>query len=353
MARRKQPLIAVDAITNASAAASGPVGPDDGDASIVDERLRLIFMCCHPALPPTASAALTLRLVAGLRLSEIARLFLVTEPTMSARLTRAKRKIVDSGIPFAVPSQGRLPDRLDTVLAVIYLVFTEGYAATSGPHAMRTGLSDEAIRLARTVEDLLPGEPAVVALLALMLLQHSRRDSRVDDSGRVVLLPLQDRRRWRHDEITEALGLLASTGGEEQRSSSAGRYRLQALIAAEHATATRAGDTDWSSIATHYAELERRWPSPIVRLNRAVAVAETDGPAAALGLLNGLHEALPGNHRVWTVEAELLTRLGRSAEALVAFDRAIELVANATERAHLVNRRAQVSGLVAAPESAS
>ena len=340
-AARKIPLIIVDEETNARAAANADV------PEIADERLRLIFTCCHPALPAPGSAALTLRLVAGLSVSEIARLFLVTETTMSARLTRAKRKIVAAGVPFAVPSRERLAERVDTVLAVIYLVFTEGYRATAGPQLVRTEVAEEAIRLAQVVDELVTDQPAVPALLALMTLQHSRRDSRLDSHGSLILLPDQDRTTWHHDEISSGLEYLArSMDGDPPASAErvARRYQLQALIAAGHATAPSADATDWTAIAAYYAELDELTESPIVRLNRAVAVAEADSPATAMALLEGLDDAIPTNHALPTVRGELLDRLGRRAEAVAAFDRALDLVTNDAERAHLLARRAEVAG---------
>jgi RNA polymerase sigma-70 factor (ECF subfamily) len=344
MKARKLPLLAI------SRDDSPPSTALDADAStIADERLRLIFMCCHPALPPGASAALTLRLVAGLRVNEIARLFRVSEPTMAARLTRAKRKIVAAGIPFATPPPHRLVERLEAVLAVVYLVFTEGYRATTGPRLLRTELGDEAIRLGRTLDELIPGDRAIEALLALMILQHSRRSSRVDGQGRLVLLADQDRDGWRHDEIAEGLRLLAasigpttSTPAEEQSERLATRYRLEAMIAAAHATAPTHADTDWSAIASLYAQLEQLTASPVVRLNRAVAVAEANGAAAGLALLDGLDGILGASKDLAVVRAELLGQLGRRAESVAAFTEAIAMATNEAERAHLEQRLASL-----------
>jgi RNA polymerase sigma-70 factor, ECF subfamily len=332
-----------------------PLAVDDRDApqhgrtvddEIVDDRLRLIFMCCHPAVPPGSAAALTLRLVAGLKVSEIARLFLVSEATMAARITRAKRKIVDAGIPFAVPPPGRLVERLEVVLAVIYLVFTEGYVATAGSHLVRPDLCDEAIRLGRILDELVDGQPAVEALRALMVLQHSRRSSRVGEGGRPVLLAEQDRTRWHYDEIADGLRLLAAAlarrANDPAAERLAARYRVEALIAAAHATAVSPDTTDWSAIAALYAELEQLTGSPVVRLNRAVAVAEADGPAAALAMLDGLDEVLDHSKHLAAVRGELLDRLGRPAESAAAFAAAIELATNDAERAHLEERRNSV-----------
>lgn len=339
MAARKLPLLAVDERTNNRVATADV---DALDEAIPDERLRLIFMCCHPALPPGSSAALTLRLVAGLHVSEIARLFLVSETTMAARLTRAKRKVVDAGIPFAVPPAERLVERLEVVLAVIYLVFTEGYVATNGPRLVRTELGDEAIRLGRILDELVDGQPAIGALLALMILQHSRRSSRVGDDGQPVLLANQDRETWHHDEIAEGLRLLARSmrascddhGGERL----AARYRIEALIAAAHATAASPADTDWHAISVLYAELEAMTGSPVVRLNRAVAVAESEGPASGLALLDGLDELLGRSKDLMVVRGELLHRLGRRDEATAAFTRAIDLATNDAESSYLSQR---------------
>jgi RNA polymerase sigma-70 factor (ECF subfamily) len=338
MKARKLPLLAVDRDDSPA-----PVDSDESSV-IADERLRLIFMCCHPALPSGASAALTLRLVAGLGVTEIARLFRVSEATMAARLTRAKRKIVAAGIPFATPPPHRLVERLEAVLAVVYLVFTEGYRATSGPQLLRTDLGDEAIRLGRTLDELIPGEPAIEALLALMILQHSRRSSRVDEHGRLVLLADQDRGTWRHDEIAQGLRLLAASMRPNAMPSEgagdrlAARYRLEATIAAAHATAPTPADTDWSAIADLYGQLEALTASPVVRLNRAVAVAEADGPAAGLALLDGLDDALGTSKDLALVRGELLRRLGRRAESIDALTAAIELATNETERVHLQTR---------------
>jgi RNA polymerase sigma-70 factor (ECF subfamily) len=313
--RRRLPLLVTDTV------------PEDPDPdAIADERLRLLFACCHPALSADARAALMLRFGAGLKTAEIARLFLVPEPTMAARLTRAKAKMALAGIPLRRPTADDLPARLGVMLKVVYLLFTEGYRATAGPELQRPQLAAEAIRLGYLLGELLPGEDEILALLTLMILQHARRDARLDGEGRLVLLPDQDRAKWRHDEIHRGLDLLRRLGP------ASGDYHLQALIAAEHSTA---GATDWPRVARLYAELERRTASPVVRLNRAVAVAEAGSPEAALSLIDGLDEALPANHLVPTVRAELLCRLGRCAEAAAAFDAALRLVRTDAERAHL------------------
>lgn len=330
--RRKEPLMVVDERTRALAAET-----TDPGAHVGDDRLRLVFACCHPALAPEARIALTLRFVAGLPTTEIARLLLVQEPTMAARLTRAKKRLAASGIPFATPPPERLDDRLDVVATVLYLVFTAAYHPTDEPDPLRTALGDEAIRLVRVLDGLLPGRPVVRALLALLLLQHSRRDARLDDTGALVLLPDQDRRRWHADEIAEGLAVLRSvrpsTGQAEE-------YRLQALVAAEHATAPAADATRWTVVADLYGRLEDLTGSPVVRLARAVAVAEAEGPEAGLALLDGLDAALPTHHRVPSVRAELLARAGRPAEAAVSFRAALALVHNPVERRHLEGRLA-------------
>jgi RNA polymerase sigma-70 factor (ECF subfamily) len=304
-------------------------GPEPG--AITDERLRLLFACAHPALSADARAALMLRFGAGLRTAEIARLFLVPEPTMAARLTRAKAKMAVAGIPLRQPTADELPARLAILLKVVYLLFTEGYRATDGPELQRPRLAAEAIRLGYVLGELLPDQDEIVALLALMILQHARRDARVED-GRLVLLADQDRSRWHHDELTRGRDLLAGLAPPY------GEYHLQALIAAEHGVD---GPTDWPRIAGLYAELERRTGSPVVRLNRAVAVAEAGSPEAALVMIDELEAVLPRNHLVPTVRAELLARLGRRAEAASAFDAALALVRTDPERAHLVRRRAE------------
>ncbi|MGP3965671.1 RNA polymerase sigma factor [Nonomuraea sp. 3N208] len=318
--RRRLPLLMV----------TDPVPDPDPDA-IADERLRLLFACCHPALSADARAALMLRFGAGLKAAEIARLFLVPEPTMYARLTRAKAKMAQAGIPLRRPSADDLPERLGVMLKVVYLLFTEGYRATTGPEYQRPGLAAEAIRLGYLLGELLPAQEEILALLALMILQHARRDARLDGEGRLVLLPDQDRAKWRHDEIDHGLDLLRRLGP------ASGEYHLQALIAAEHSTT---GATDWPRVAWLYAELERRTASPVIRLNRAVAVAEAGSPEAALSLIDGLEEVLPANHLVPTVRAELLCRLDRREDAAAAFDTALRLVRTDAERAHLQRRRA-------------
>ncbi|HYF73502.1 MAG TPA: DUF6596 domain-containing protein [Nocardioides sp.] len=324
VAARKLPLLAVEASVQEQAQR---VLADAG-TPVVDERLRLVLLCAHPSLRPDAAAALTLRLVLGVPTEDIARLFLVPRATMAARLTRARKRL--AGEAFTVPDD--LGPRVTAVADIAYLAFTSGYAPGSGPDVLRAELAGEAVRLVRVLRSVL-AEPhvEVEALLALMLLQHSRRDARVAD-GRLVLLPDQDRSRWRAGEIAEALDVLRPWVAAPPSA-----YLLQALIAAEHALAPSAAETAWDRIVLRYEELEALTGSPVVRLNRAVAVAEASGPEAGLAVLDGL--ALPG-HRLPAVRAELLADVGRVAEALTAYDEAIGRCANLAERAHLIERRA-------------
>jgi predicted RNA polymerase sigma factor len=299
-------------------------------------------MCCHPALSPDVASALALRLVVGVPTADIARLFLVPEPTMAARLTRGKRKIVTAGIPFGVPDASALPERLGVVAQVAYLAFTAGYAPGSGPDLLRADLSGEAVRLVRVTLALRPDEPVLRALLALLLLQHSRRDARVDAAGRLVLLPDQDRSRWHLDEVAEALDLLEGMPATVT-SPLAESYRLQACVAAEHATAVTASDTRWDRVCAHYAALVALNPSPAVRLAAAVALAERDGPRAGLGALDELDGALPQSHRLPAVRGELLARAGERTAAVEALDLAIARCGNDVERDHLERRRAELA----------
>jgi RNA polymerase sigma-70 factor (ECF subfamily) len=310
---------------------------DEGDESgVSDDRLRLIFTCCHPALPLEARVALTLRTLAGLTIDEIARAFLVAEPTMAKRLVRAKSKIRNAGIPYRVPPAHLLPERTGGVLAVLYLLFNEGYVATAGPDLVRQALCTEAIRLTRTLATLMPDEPEALGLLALMLLHHARRDGRVDDAGDLVTLDEQDRSRWDASEIEEGLGVLDAA----LRHDSAGYYQLQAAIAACHATAETAADTDWSHIAVLYGRLAEVAPSPVVDLNRAVAVAMAEGPAAGLQLVEELAAAgaLAGYHLLPATRADLLRRLDRRSEAAAAYREALELATTDAERRYLTRR---------------
>ncbi|WP_235523343.1 RNA polymerase sigma factor [Cellulomonas sp. Root485] len=424
--RKKEPLMVVDDEMRAAAAAVVDPG-----AHVADEQLRLIFACCHPAIAPDDRVALTLRFVVGLTTTEIGRLLLVQEATMAARLTRAKKRLASSGIPFATPAPERLDERLDVVATVVYLAFTSGYHPGVGDVPLRVDLGDEAIRLLRVLDSLLPDRAVVRSLLALLLLQHSRRDTRLDPSGALVLLPDQDRTRWHRDEITEGVDLLESlsprtpssdppplvetqppapstppatptsgpstppatpTSGPSappatpasgpstppatarpfpsrpsappdprpsvardapapagHQSRLATEYRLQALIAAEHATAPTAADTRWSVIADLYAQLEALTGSPVVRLARAVAVAEAFGPDAGLQLLDGLDDALPRHHRVPAVRAELLRRAGNPTAAAAAYRAALSLVTNPTERTHLETRLSDLDTPTPAP----
>ena len=391
--RKKEPLMVVDDEMRAAAAAVVDPG-----AHVADEQLRLIFACCHPAIAPDDRVALTLRFVVGLTTTEIGRLLLVQESTMAARLTRAKKRLASSGIPFATPAAERLDERLDVVATVVYLAFTSGYHPGVGDVPLRVDLGDEAIRLLRVLDSLLPGRAVVRSLLALLLLQHSRRDTRLDSTGALVLLPDQDRTRWHRSEIAEGVALLESlsprppagtTGASRTATSStplttpttgpstpatasgvsrsappvtpgpsasaghqsrlATEYRLQALIAAEHATAPTAEDTRWSVIADLYAQLEALTGSPVVRLARAVAVAEASGPEAGLQLLDGLDDALPRHHRVPAVRAELLRRAGHDEAAAAAYRAALTLVTNPTERTHLESRLSDLEATAQVP----
>ncbi|WP_436702250.1 RNA polymerase sigma factor [Nocardioides sp. BYT-33-1] len=328
VAARKEPLLEVEASLHQEAQRVLAAPPET--EVVMDERLRLVLLCAHPSLSREASAALTLRLVLGVATEDVARLFLVPTATMAARLTRARKKL--AGARFVVPPPAELDARVETVADVAYLAFTSGYAPGSGADVLRADVAGEALRLVRVLRALLPtGYDELDALLALMILQHARRDARAVD-GSLVLLPDQDRTRWHHDEALEALELLRPLV-----TAPPAPYLLQALIAAEHAIALTAGATRWDRIVERYDELLALRDSPVVRLNRAVALAERSGPAADLAALEGV--ALPG-HRLPAVRAELLARLGQDAEARVAYDTAIALCRNEAEAEHLRTRRA-------------
>ncbi len=310
------------------------------DSVVRDDQLRLIFTCCHPALGLEARVALSLRTLCGLSTAEIARALLVPEATMAKRLVRAKGKIAGAHIPYRVPADHELPDRLPAVLGVVYLVFTEGHTATSGDALVRVDLCDEAIRLARVLRELLPDEPEVGGLLALLLLTDARRATRTDDAGGLVLLADQDRSRW--DRVSIKQGAELVTEAVRRSNGSPGPYQLQAAIAACHATSPTYDDTDWTDIAGLYALLEAQAPSPVVSLNRAVAVAERDGADARLTMIDGI-EGLDRFHLVHSSRAELLRRLGRTDEAAAAYRAAIDCDPSASQRRFLERRLAEVT----------
>jgi RNA polymerase sigma-70 factor (ECF subfamily) len=313
---------------------------NDSDDEVEDDRLRLIFTCCHPALSPDAQVALTLRTVCGLTTEEIARAFLVRPATLAQRIVRAKARIRDARIPYEVPGRADLPARLDTVLHVVYLVFNESYTASSGPSLIRRSLSEEAIRLGRLLVELVP-DPEVIGLLALMLLHDSRRAARTSASGELVLLDEQDRALWDRRQITEAVGLVE----QALRARRFGPYVLQAAIAAVHAEAPTAEDTDWALIVGLYDVLLRADPSPVVELNRAVAVALRDGPEEGLRLIDGIlgRGDLAGYHLAHSARADLYRRLGRTAEARAAYWAALDLTQQDTERRFIERRLRELS----------
>jgi RNA polymerase sigma-70 factor, ECF subfamily len=337
----KQPAIRRQAEFDAELATVEPDAEDEM-SPIADDRLRLIFTCCHPALPIEAQVALTLRTLGGLTTPEIARAFLVPEPTLAQRLVRAKKKIRDAGIPYRVPPDHLLPERLEAVFRVLYLVFNEGYVASSGDALIRRELCAEAIRLSRVLVELMPDEPEALGILALMLLHDARREARVGAHGELVLLEDQDRARWDQARITEGSGLVERA----LRMRRPGPYQVQAAIAAVHDEAGSWAETDWVQIALLYDRLSELDPSPVVELNRAVAVAMVDGPARGLELLDGIEAGgeLADYHLLHAARADLLRRLDRRSEASVAYRRALDLAGNEAERSFLARRLAEVGG---------
>ncbi|MET8283571.1 sigma-70 family RNA polymerase sigma factor [Micromonospora sp. NPDC005174] len=340
--RRDRVLATRLAVLRAEAERSDPAPPADADPDLPDDRLALFFTCAHPALPAQDRGALTLRFLAGLTTAEVARAFLVPHATMAQRLVRAKRKIREARIPFRVPGVDELPARLPTVLQAVYSIFTEGYAASSGPDLQRTDLAEEAVRLARILRRLLPAQREVAGLLGLLLLVHARRAARTGPDGAVVLLDDQDRGRWDHAMIDEGRALVVAA----LRGPAPGPYAVQAAIAALHDEAPDVASTDWPQVVALYDVLLRMVPSPVVALNRAAAVAMRDGPDAGLALLDGLADdpRLRGYHLYPATRADLLRRLGRLDEAAAAYRDALTLVGTEPEREHLRRRLASVTG---------
>lgn len=345
--RRTAGRAAIEAVIDQEAGASDAIAGADEVGAVDDDRLRLIFTCCHPALPMEARVALTLRTVAGLEVDEIARAFLVSESAMQKRLVRARARIRDAGIPYRVPGPANLPERTQGVLAVLYLLFSEGYAGSAD--LVRVPLAEEAIRLVRLLSTLLasaPSEPEVLGLLALMLFQHSRAETRLDEAGDLVLLEEQDRSRWDAALIGDGVAALAASEAARRRLDGVvGPYRLQAEIARHHATAPSADATDFARVADLYARLARVAPSPVVELNRAVAVGLAEGPSAGLALLDAIEDArLEGYHLLPAARADMLRRAGRDAEALPHYVRALDLAPSDPERRFLARRIAAIRG---------
>jgi RNA polymerase sigma-70 factor (ECF subfamily) len=349
--RQRRSAVEAAKLRQVAAEPDVPAGPSAGagagESGVPDDRLRLIFTCCHPALPLEARVALTLRTLAGLSTAEIARAFLVPEPTMAKRLVRAKHKIRNAAIPYRVPAAQALPERTAGVLAVLYLLFNEGYSASAGADLIRQGLCDEAIRLARVLVALMPGEPEVLGLTALLLLQDARRAARQDDHGDLITLDRQDRSRWDQAEMAEGAALL----DDALRRAQPGPYQVQAAIAACHAAAATPAETDWDEIALLYGRLVTMTGSPVVRLNRAVAVAMARGPAAGLELIDALDPAgdLAGYHLLPATRADLLRRLRRPAEAAAAYRAALDLAPTDDERRFLARRLAETAAAAGRP----
>jgi RNA polymerase sigma-70 factor (ECF subfamily) len=329
--RRKNDVLPPDEVISDLGDAEADLADELDSSHYRDDILRLLFICCHPDLPATQQVALALRIVSGLTVKEIARAFLVSEAAMEQRITRAKQRVAAADIPYQTPGAVERAERLAAVAAVIYLIFNEGYAASGGTAHIRLALCEEAIRLARLLLRLFPGEPEIMGLAALLLLQHARSPARLDAAGEIILLDDQDRGMWRRELIAEGLAML----DKALRHRRPGPYQIQAAIAGVHAHAARAEDTDWAEIDQLYAALERLQPSPVITLNRAVAVAKVKGPAAALAMIEPLGPRLSGYFHFFGVKGGLLMQLDRTDEARIAFDRAIALANTAAEAAHI------------------